>query len=239
MRAYRLLKRFKYQCENPRELEQALVHSSYGNEHGVPDNERLEFLGDAVLGLIVAEVLFDGGVADEGAMSRQRSALVCQQTLARIGRFLGVDDAIFLSKGSERGDLRDQDSVIADTVEALIGAAFLQSGMSQTRRLVVRMYEHVFGDMLSIAATVNKDSKTLFQETAQAVLKATPRYDTREIAQYLHDDMKFQSVAIVGNRTYGVGWGSSKKAAEAEAARMSLEELDQASGEGRRTRRSR
>lgn len=206
-------------------LEQALRHSSYVNENPELEysNERLEFLGDAVLGLVVAERLFlDSPDFSEGGLTRARAALVREETLARLGEGLELGKYLHLGKGEEKSGGRYNPRNLARALEALIGALFLDQGMGVTGRFILRIIgEEVSGSQLPAAV----DSKTSLQELVQSWQQAAPVYELVSEAGLPHDRV-FTIAVRVGDRVLGTGSGKSKKMAETEAAAAALARLE-------------
>jgi ribonuclease-3 len=203
-------------------LEQALIHRSSAHEEGSDRHyERLEFLGDAVLGLVTAEWLFCRRADDaEGALARTKSYIVSAPALAGYARSLGVGDLLRLSVGEERTGGRDKLSLLADALEALFGAAFLDGGYEAARSAVVRYLEWIEMDA---SATSRQDAKTALQEWLQANGQPLPVY--RLVDERGPDHAKrFVVECWVGKRLHGSGSGPSKKQAEQEAAAEALAE---------------
>ena len=207
-------------------LEQALVHSSYINENPsfAPDsNERLEFLGDAVLGLIVAEKLYqDFPNFTEGEMTKLRAALVRRDTLARIGRAIGLGDYLYLGKGEEASGGRHKPANLAGALEAVIAAIFLDQGSVVTEGLVLRLLNEELQKVVSEGTAV--DYKSQLQELVQAKKQQMPSYHVVEAVGPDHDKM-FTVEVRLGDTVLGWGSGKSKKMAETEAARSALAQL--------------
>jgi ribonuclease-3 len=207
-------------------LEQALVHSSYVNEN--PDlaptpNERLEFLGDAVLGLIVAERLYqDFPQFTEGQMTRLRAALVRRETLARMAQAIGLGDHLYLGKGEEASGGRQKPLNLAGAIEAVIGAIFLDQGLARARDFTLRLLETDLQEAVTRGDSI--DYKSELQELIQAREQQTPTYHVIESTGPDHDK-RFTVEVRVGDTLLGRGSGKSKKAAESEAARAALEKL--------------
>ncbi len=207
-------------------LEQALVHSSYINEN--PDvastsNERLEFLGDAVLGLIVAEKLYqDFSHLTEGEMTKLRAALVRQDTLARMARTIKLGDYLYLGKGEETSGGRRKPANLAATLEAIIAAIFLDQGSSTARDFILRLLDAELQKAVSQGTGV--DYKSELQELIQARERETPTYHIIEATGPDHDKT-FTVEVRLGETVLGRGSGKSKKIAETEAARSALEKL--------------
>ncbi|GBD10641.1 Ribonuclease 3 [bacterium HR23] len=206
-------------------LRQALVHSSYANEHPEvrPSNERLEFLGDAFLDFVVAEELFRRCPdLSEGDLTALRSAVVEGKALARIALSLGVHQALLLGKGEEATGGRERSSTLAGAFEALVGAVLLDQGYQQAREFVLR----TLGPLLEqvVAQGVPKDPKSLLQERVQGEGKGLPEYRTREVEGEGHGHLFLAEVWVEG-KLVGQGWGPRKSLAEREAARQALERL--------------
>ncbi|MGF1653019.1 MAG: ribonuclease III [Actinomycetales bacterium] len=203
-------------------MERALVHRSWSYENGgVPTNERLEFLGDAVLGLIVADALFRRHPdLDEDQLSRMRIAVVSRAALASVGRVLGVGDAVLLGRGEQAQGGRDKDSILEDTTEALIGAVYLAHGMDVARDVVLRVADPL---LRTAGAAVDADRKTALQVLAAQRGLASPRYDTDGEGP-VHD-RTFTSRVQLGDDVLGTGVGRTKKAAEHAAAAAAVDVL--------------
>jgi len=207
-------------------LEQALVHSSYVNEN--PDlapvsNERLEFLGDAVLGLVVAEKLYeDLPHATEGEMSKLRAALVRQDTLAKVARAVRLGDHLYLGKGEEASGGQQKTANLAGALEAVIAAIFLDQGLTTTRKFVLRLFNQELEKIVSQG--VEAHYKSQLQELMQSRGQPAPTYYMIETRGPDHDPI-FTVEARAGDTVLGRGSGKSKKLAETEAARSALESL--------------
>jgi ribonuclease-3 len=208
-----------YEFENPELLRRALVHRSW--EGGVGEsNERLEFLGDAVLGLVVAEHLFRRGDLEEGAMAKTRAAVVNAESLAAVARSLDLGEHLLLGRGEETTGGRGKQSILADSMEAVIGAVFLDGGLEPARTLILR----VWGRRLSerAARPGSLDHKTRLQE----VLAADGKVPEYEVEGSGPDHRRvFTAVVRSGGRVLGAGEGTSKKRAEQGAAEAALEAL--------------
>ena len=211
---------------NPSLLELALVHSSYVNEN--PDlapasNERLEFLGDAVLGLIVAEKLYqDFPHLSEGEMTRLRAALVCQDALARVARALKLGDYLYLGKGERASNGQRKPANLARALEAMIAAIFLDQGLSTTSDITLRLFNKELQKVVSQGVEV--DYKSQLQEFIQAREQQAPVYRIVEATGPDHEK-KFTVEVRMGDTVLGKGTGKSKKTAETEAARSALQRL--------------
>lgn len=195
-------------------LQEALTHDSYAHEHGGRSNERLEFLGDAVLDLVVAEVLFRSfPEREEGELSMFRAAVVSRPTLAEVAARLGLGDLLLLGKGAGESGARRRPSVLAAALEAVVGAVFLHHGYEGARALA----EEVLREPLREAAVGSPDYKSLLQELAQAQYGALPLYEVVGTEGPEHSKVFAVQVSLPGGNA--VGRGRSKKEAEAAAAK--------------------
>lgn len=205
-------------------LQQAFVHRSYLNEN--PDfrlgsNERLEFLGDALLSLVIAEFLFrEFGDLSEGELTKLRSDLVRQDSLARLASSLGLGQYLYLGQGEEKGGGRKRSRNMACTLEALIGAAFVDQGFDVTRDLILRLFALSISDLRERGQA--SDCKSRLQELIQAESQERPVYRLVEAVGPDHDKTFWVEV-VVGGETLGRGSGKSKQAAEKDAAKQALE----------------
>ncbi len=204
----------------------ALTHKSYVNEHrddALHDNERLEFLGDAVIDLAVAHRLVERfPEAQEGDLSKMRAAVVDEQGLAAMGRGLGLGELLRLGRGEERTGGREKPSLLADAMEAVVAVVYLASGVEGVLSVVDRFLGEAFER--AAAGTLDRDWKTQLQELAQSRVRATPRY--RVVAEHGPDHSKtFEVETDLRGEVVGRGTGRSKKDAEQAAARFALEAL--------------
>ncbi len=211
---------------DPPLLEQALVHSSYINENpsfAPASNERLEFLGDAVLGLIVAGKLYhDFPHATEGEMTRLRAALICRDTLARVARTIRLGDYFYLGKGEEASGGQHKVANLAGALEAVIAAIFIDQDWATTRDFVLRLFSKELEKVTSQDTDV--DYKSQLQELIQARQQSTPTYHVIDTTGPDHDK-KFTVEVRADDTILGKGSGKSKKMAETEAARSALQQL--------------
>ncbi|MDQ1289587.1 MAG: ribonuclease [Actinomycetota bacterium] len=194
----------------------ALTHRSYAYENGnLPTNERLEFLGDAVLGLVVTDTLFRRHPdLPEGQLAKLRAAVVNMRALADVARALGVGDHILLGRGEETSGGRDKSSILADTLEALIGAAYLEHGIEAGAVLVHRLVDRLIDASAELGAGL--DWKTSLQELTASNGLGVPEYVVTEEGP---DHAKtFHASVLVGGVVRGTGTGRSKKEAEQQAA---------------------
>ncbi len=213
-------KRIGYEFKDKSLLQMALTHSSYANEHHLPkhsDNERLEFLGDAVLELVSSEFLFlNYSDLPEGELTKLRASLVCEPTLAYAAEDLSLGNYLNLSRGEDKTGGRKRKSVLSDALEAVIGALFLDGGIDQSKKLI---YTYILTDIEH--KKLFYDSKTALQEIVQA--KHGEKLTYVLTGEEGPDHAKtFFVEARVGSRLIGTGSGCSKKAAEQDAAYRGL-----------------
>jgi ribonuclease-3 len=228
--------RIAYQFSNIALLERALTHKSYANENRVPyHNERMEFLGDAVLNLAVSEYLMRTCPdSTEGDLSRLRAAVVSEPALAAIAREIGLGSYILLGRGEEQSGGRDKDSLLANCLEALIASIYLDTGKEAAEAFVIRF----FGDMIKKTCTSRGilDNKTELQELCQERLKQLPEY--KVVSETGPDHQKqFEVEVWIKGRLSGRGIGRSKKEAEQRAAKEALEKLTENRGQSTEDRR--
>ncbi|VBB05654.1 ribonuclease iii [Lucifera butyrica] len=208
-------------------LHQALVHTSYANEcklHPFCHNERLEFLGDAILDLIISDYLFRTyPQLPEGELTKARAMIVCEPSLAKRARELRIGDYLFLGKGEELSGGRERISILADTFEAIIGAIYLDRGLEQARSFVLNQLQ----EMLSLIekGDYKKDYKTLLQEVVQKNSDSKIHYEVLEEHGPDHDKV-FKIGVLVNSQCLGEGSGKSKKEAEQRAAQQALDYLN-------------
>jgi ribonuclease-3 len=206
-------------------LSRALTHRSYLNEHSeaLEDNERLEFLGDAVLDFIVGAWLYNRcPEMPEGDLTRLRSALVYTEQLAEFGRIIGLQKALRIGRGEAAAGGRDRPALLCDTFEAVIGALYLDSGIDSVRRFIIPLLEEAANDALINHRT--EDPKSLFQEWAQAQGLPTPQYFTRAATGPDHSK-QFEVEVVTNGQVYGSGSGHSKQIAAKSAAQDALGRL--------------
>jgi ribonuclease-3 len=207
-------------------LEQALVHSSYINEnpgYTSGHNEKLEFLGDAVLGFYIAEKLYeDYPDANEGEMTRLRAALVSRNTLARVAKGIRLGDFLYLGKGEESSGGRQKKANLAGAMEAVIAAVYLDQGGEATRDFIMRILDAELKRIDRKEAII--DYKSKLQVTTQSMYQKVPEY--RVLYEEGPDhDKTFTVMVMINGTVLGEGTGKNKKAAETEAARIALENL--------------
>ena len=197
-------------------LRLALTHRSYAYENGgIPTNERLEFLGDSILGYSVTDALYrDNPELPEGDLAKRRSAVVSTRALAGIARQLGVGEFIYLGQGERLTNGRNKSSILADTMEALIGATYLANGIEVARDLVMRLTGPLLLDAGVLGA--GTDWKTNIQETAAGRHLGPVVYAVQGNGP--DHARTFEATLLIGGKPYGTGRGNSKKEAEQEAA---------------------
>jgi ribonuclease-3 len=206
-------------------FDEALTHASFANETGVPNNQRLEFLGDAVLGLCVSELLAEAhGQADEGMLTRMRSALVNAEALAAWARRVAVGPCMALGRGATLGSEREQTNVLADTAEALVAAVYEARGIAGARALV----RDIVGELLDRSASLGvRDPKSALQERVQSRGLPPPTYRVVEVRGAPHAQV-FVVDVLVGDDVAARGEGRSKRLAERAAAAAALDQGESA-----------
>jgi ribonuclease-3 len=207
-------------------LEQAFVHSSYSNENpdfAWPSNERLEFLGDAILNFIVTEKLYEEfPQLPEGELTEIRASLVCRDTLAGLASSLNLGDWLLLGRGEEANGGRAKASNLANAMEALIGALYLDQGLVKARRFILRQLKPELEKIK--AGKTHPNYKALVQELIQGQKRSTPIYRLVEATGPDHSK-QFTAEILVEGEALGRGTGRSKKVAESQAARAAWEKL--------------
>jgi ribonuclease III len=204
-------------------LELALTHRSYAYEHGpLPHNERLEFLGDAVLGVVVTKYLYDRFPdLPEGQLAKLRAAVVNARALADVARHLHLGECIALGRGERSTGGQDKSSILADGLEALIGALYLSVGLEQTADFIHRIFDPLVDEAAELGAAL--DWKTSLQEAAAGAELGIPEYVVSDTGPD-HEKMFTARVFLAGD-FYAPGTGRSKKIAEQEAAALAYGEL--------------
>lgn len=207
-------KKIGYIFHDKKLLASALTHTSYANEHTTDSFERLEFLGDSILGFVVAEKLFDMyGSKDEGFLSRMRASIVCENALSEIARTLQIPSYIRLGVGEEKSRGREKNSIISDVVESIIAAIYKDSNFDEARAFINRIIPES-----AYTALGTKDFKTKLQETYK---HSQIQYDTKA---YIEEGVEvFKSSVCIDGEISGIGSGTSKKTAEQNAAQQALE----------------
>jgi ribonuclease-3 len=220
-------KRIKYSFKNEDLLQEALTHRSYLNEHAewkLPHNERLEFLGDAVIELVVTEELFNRyPEQEEGWMTSVRAALVNYVMLADVAREAGLDGAVLLSRGEAKDTGRAREVILANAFEALVGAIYQDSGYVSAKKFINVFVTSRLSDV--IKNSLHVDAKSLLQEKVQASLKVTPVY--KVLSSDGPDHKKVFVIGVYfGDKLIAQGSGQSKQDGEVEAARKALEIIE-------------
>lgn len=217
-----------YQFKNIVLYRKAMTHSSFANEHRerhLQHNERLEFLGDSVLGFVTADYLFSHYPdLPEGELTKLRAAVVCEQALYEIAKELGIDKEIRLGHGEETGGGRQRPSILADATEALLGAIYLDGGIEPARRFVLDFIPRKAEE--ARRGGVFKDYKTMLQEIVQRNKQETLEYRLAGESGPDHDK-KFTMQLLLNSNVFAEGTGHSKKEAEQMAAKQALELMGQ------------
>lgn len=212
-----------YTFRNSDLLRNALTHSSYANESRrvAPDNERLEFLGDSILGFVTADALYrQFPEKPEGELTRIRADLVCERNLAKVAAAIRLGDYLLLGKGEESGGGRSRASIVSDAMESVLAAIYLDGGYEAAKEVILRL---ILGDVPEDKPQV-ADYKTLFQELVQRTKNQAIHYVL--VGEYGPDhDKHFDMEAILNGKIVGTGSGSSKKRAEQAAAKSAIQKL--------------
>ena len=213
-----------YKFKNIALLQNALAHSSYANErwhNSLMSNERLEFLGDSILGMCVAEYLYcTFPDRPEGELTRMRADMVCEQTLANVAGRIGLGEHLLLGKGEEQGGGRNRNSILADAVESVIAATFLDGGMGAAKQFIQK---YILVEV-PVKKLHNVDYKTSLQELVQQKKNQVLSYALVGESGPDHDK-HFEVEVSLNGKVVGLGSGSSKKRAEQDAARVAIESL--------------
>ena len=209
----------------PELLEHALTHRSYAYENGgLPTNERLEFLGDSVLGVVVTETLYRTHPdLSEGRLAKLRAAVVNARALAQVARTIGLGEHIKLGRGEEATGGRDKSSILSDTVEAIIGAVYLSAGFEVATEVVHRLFDPLMEAAAALGAGL--DWKTSLQELAAEHGLGVPEYVIEDSGP--DHEKTFTARVRVGEQLYGHGTGRSKKEAEQQAAETAYTALSE------------
>ena len=218
----RIIKKYKLNVDINPTIIQSLTHSSYANEHDCSDNERLEFLGDSILGFLVAEYLYTNFPnIPEGKMTKLRASYVCEEANTKYAKATGIDKAIFLGKGEEQNNGRNRPAIISDAFEAFLAAVYLTSGIEEVKKILVK---EVFPHIIAEDIVPFVDYKSRLQEYIQA--------ESRKALEYVEDHVE----GPAHNRTFtikvlhdgivlGVGVGKTKKDASQQAAKVALDKM--------------
>ena len=211
----------EYQFKQSDLLEQALTHRSYSQNK---NNERLEFLGDSVLNLVISQHIYQREPgADEGDLSRIRSSLVNQEALARVARDIDLGDFIYLGGGELKSGGFRRSSILSDTLEAIIGAIYLDSGFEQARDTILLLYRSYLRTLPDTDTL--KDAKTRLQEYLQSKQLDLPEYTVIKTIGKSHDQVFTVSCSVASLKLQSSGTGSSRKKAEQNAAKKTLDQL--------------
>ncbi|MEG0291621.1 MAG: ribonuclease III [Anaerovoracaceae bacterium] len=215
--------KIKYKFKDRSLLELALTHSSYAKENGLSRNkcnERLEFLGDAFFDAIIGEELYKIRPNDkEGVLSKTRADVVCETSLAKVARSLGMGDLIKMGKGEIVTKGNEKDSILADAVEAVIGAIYLESGYDTVKGVVLDLFKDLIVE--AISGKLNVDYKSAFQEMMQKKGTVSIKYSLLKTDGPDHQKTFFVELTVDGEK-FGFGVGKSKKEAEQAAAKSAL-----------------
>ena len=222
----KLQEKLGYKFKNLTDLKIALTHKSAKNGH---NNERLEFLGDAVMDLIVGEYLFKKFSSDEGDLSKLRAALVNESSFSKFAKFLGIGENLNMSLSEERNGGREKPSLLSDAFEAIMGAVYLESGLQNTARIATAILEILY-PRISFNELV-KDYKTALQELTQAKFGVTPEYILLGSSGPDHKK-SFEMAALVGGKRLSSAVGASKKEAEQKCAQIAIELLQSSASHG-------
>ena len=214
-----------FRFKNPNLIVTALTHRSYVNEHkfsAVEHNERLEYLGDAVLELVTSDFLYHNFYMPEGVMTAVRAALVRTESIGDAGVALGYEPLVRLSRGEKKSTGRSRYAILADCFEAVIGAIYLDRGYDDAsafihKHILTKINEVIDGELW-------RDTKSLLQELSQHIYGVLPTYHTVEVSGPDHD-RTFGVAVILGNKQYGKGYGHSKQDAQIEAAKLAIKRL--------------
>ena len=219
MKIYEFEKVIGYEFKNKEVIKTALTHSSYANERGHGEcNERLEFLGDSVLGIVTAEYFYHNlNHLPEGEMTKKRAACACEKSLYKFAKEIDLGKFIYLGKGEENMGGRDRASILADAFEAVIAAIYLDGGLDNARNFVLRFVKKAANENISL-----KDYKTELQEIIQKNPDEHLSYVLVGESGPDHDK-RFEVEVMLNSNVIGCGIGRSKKLAEQEAARQALE----------------
>ncbi len=211
--------------KNPSLLHRALIHCSYLNEHPeeTEGNERLEFLGDALLGFLIGSLLYERYLEmDEGELTELRSKLVAEGNLASFARKLNIGDKMLLGNGAKLDGNSSNPNLLSSTFEAIIGAYYLDSGIEAVRSFIEPMFSEVATEFIELKS--NKNFKSLLQELSLAKFSELPKYEIIKESGADHNK-EFTAEVRINEKVYGTGRGHSKKEAEKSAAENALNKL--------------
>ena len=218
----KLLNKYDIEVKNLDRIKEALTHSSYANEHSLKSNERLEYLGDAVLGLLVAEYIFKNNPdLPEGKMTKLRATYVCEDANFKYAIELGIGDVLYLGHGEEQSGGRTRPAVLNDAFEAFLGAVYLEAGLDKVRTILEDVvFPHIGKDIIKPFV----DYKSHLQEYIQSESRSILQYRLDNVEGPPHNRTFTMSVILDGIKL-GDGVGKSKKDAEQQAARSALEKM--------------
>lgn len=219
-------KNFVYKFNDEKLFKSSMTHSSYANEQkNVKSNERLEFLGDSILGIICAEYLYNKYPdMEEGELTKHRAAIVCEKSLYEVGMYFGIDESIILGKGEEANGGRKRHSIIADAVEALLASIYLDGGMESAKDFALSFIPE--RENMSLKGKAFNDYKTALQEIVQKNHQETLSYKLVKEEGPDHDKV-FTVEILLNSNVFASGNGKSKKEAEQMAAKQALEFMGQ------------
>ncbi|WP_243109367.1 ribonuclease III [Anaerophilus nitritogenes] len=221
-----LVKKLGYEFKNIKLLNEALTHSSYANEHKkrkIPYNERLEFLGDSVLSIVISDYLYNHlATLQEGELTKIRASIVCEPSLANCSINMQMGNYLLLGKGEEVTGGRERVSILADTFEAIIGAIYLDGGLIKVSEFILRTLHETIQD--AIEGKIFKDYKTQLQEFVQSINTKKISYEVINEEGPDHNKIFYVQVKI-GDEVLGEGAGKSKKEAEQNAAQKALKKV--------------
>ena len=218
----KLLNKYDIEVKNLDRIKEALTHSSYANEHSLKSNERLEYLGDAVLGLLVAEYIFKNNPnLPEGKMTKLRATYVCEDANYKYAMELGIGDVLYLGHGEEQSGGRTRPAVLNDAFEAFLGAVYLEAGLDKVRTILEDVvFPHIGKDIIKPFV----DYKSHLQEYIQSESRSILQYRLDNVEGPPHNRTFTMSVLLDGIKL-GQGIGKSKKDAEQQAAASALEKM--------------
>lgn len=219
-------KKIGYEFKDPELLQHALTHSSFINESKLEysaNNERLEFLGDAVFDAVISDCLYHRLVhEEEGLLTKTRAVIVCERSLMECGVRMDIGDFLRLGKGENQSGGRHRTSILADAMEAVIGAVYLDGGWEQARKMVLRLFHDTIEE--AVSGKLYSDYKTELQERLQAKGEISIHYEIEREEGPDHDKIFYVKLEADGKRI-GKGTGRSKKEAEQHAAKNALETM--------------
>lgn len=216
-------------------LMEAITHKTYANEKDkkLKDNQRLEFLGDSVLSLIISEYIYIRfNKSDEGVLSKLKSMLISEKTLSDISKSMNLGNYIRLGHGEEASGGRYRDNMLEDLFESVVGAVYLDRGFITAKKFVLNSFKDILKNI-----NINKsykDYKTIFQEIIQKKYKTTPIYKSTISKEENKNEIKFNVYVLVNDKKYGFGIGRSKKEAQTLAAKNALENINKKHSENNR-----